>query len=76
MTRESIIDLNISVDSSDLNNQINYFNNLKGLEIIFFNVRSLVKHFIEVEVFLNQYNMDILCLCELWLTSKGYCAVM
>ena len=66
---ESIIDLNISVDSSDLNNQINYFNNLKGLKIIFFNV-SLVKHFIEVKVFLNQHNIDILCLCESWVTSK------
>ena len=48
---ESIIDLYISVNSSDLSNQINYFNNLKGLKIIFFNIRSLVDHFIEVEVF-------------------------
>ena len=62
--------ININLCFSDLTSDTINFNLIKGLKIVFLNIRSLYKHKTEIEIFINQYNIDVLCLCETWISSK------
>ena len=57
---------------SDLNQNSIKFNQIKGLKIVFYNVRSLVQHSDEVKCLINDNNIDILCCVETWLTNKHF----
>lgn len=57
---------------SDSTNKIIKFSEIKGLKIVFNNVRSIVQHFDEVKAFIIDNKIDIFCCCETWIQNKHF----